>query len=117
MKWEERWGEGEGRMEGRNCEGFPDQTSSGQSICENEVVQIPGCWSQTKEDQNTFNCRWPQPPDCHRHSNNIVLKKKINCKQLKLPHLPQLASTPKPHQCQIAFNCKQPQIQDAIHLN
>lgn len=28
-----------------------------------------------------------------------------------------MASTPKPHQCQIAINCKQPQIQDPIHLN
>lgn len=74
VRWDgKRDGEGEGRMEERKLEDFPDQTSSGQSICENGVVQIPGCCSQTKEHhpQHAFNCRWPQPPDCNRHLNNI----------------------------------------------
>lgn len=81
-----RDGEGEGRMEERKLEDFPDQTSSGQSICENGVVQILGCCSQTKEHhpQNFFNCRWPQPPDCNRHLNNINPKSEISCKQFQL---------------------------------
>lgn len=110
-----RDGEGEGRIEERKLEDFPDQTSSGQSICDNGVVQIPGCYSQTKEHQpwNAFNCRWPQPPDCNCHLNNINPKTSSNLKRDQLQtvltpkrHHPQLASTAKRHQCQIAINCK-----------